>query len=590
MKRTGKGLLLGMTLALTAALTMPAYGAEKGIDVFINGDLLNIPPSFGEPFYDTSGRLQIPMRYIIQSCGYDVVWNNVQQTATIPTKGGDIVITLGSNVMKTPEGDVQMDTSAMAKDSRTYIPLRFALEALDFQVDWTGGAAADQVSITGEIGAAASRVPMTAAEVSAMASPAVFYIEVAGLDGQVFAGGSGFFIDPSCVGVTNYHVIEGAYSATMTTVNGDTYEMGMVLYYDKERDIAVFDALPVSNPDVFGKAPYLNLAAPSSVHNGDVVYAIGSPLGLQNSITDGLVSNKDRVIPGDPLTYIQTSAPISHGNSGGPLLNQYGEVIGINTASLESGQNLNFAVPVSDLAKVDYNDNSKWLFLFQVADREVGITPPTNIRIVDEDADTVYIQWDPVEGADYYHFYYQEAGEEKFWYDGDEYYTDEPYRMYYDFPYSAYYYGLTAGNTYNVIVTSVKNGVESADSQVFTFVKKDLSSGGTTANTGKGGISYYSDGWWCPDFGAFAGIEPYYRNNNGTSAYYSYVIPSFDYVENYFDLLESDGFSFNADMSLALSTDGETKMCFSKYGSTNYSVTCFTEKDTGRFAVFFMMN
>lgn len=586
MKRGKQWLAFCLALGILSGISVPAAAVDKGIDIYINGSLLNIPPSFGEPFYDANGRLQIPMRYIVQSCGYDVVWDNTQQTATVPTKSGDVVISLGSNTMKTPAGETKMDTSAMARDGRTYIPLRYALESLGFQVDWTGGTTADTVSITGEIGAASSRVPMTAAEVSALASPAVFYIEVSGLDGVAYASGSGFFIDPSCVGVTNYHVIEGAYSAEITAVDGTKYEMGMVLYYDKDRDIAVFDALPTNNQEIYGHAPYLNLATPSSIHNGDVVYAIGSPLGLQNSITDGLVSNKDRVLPGDPKSYIQTSAPISNGNSGGPLLNQYGEVVGINTASLTAGQNLNLAVPVSDLAEVDYNDSSRWKFLFEVSDQETAIAPPTNIRIVEEDTDAVCIQWDPVENADYYHFYYKKQGETSFWYDPDETYPDEPYRMYYQQGYSTYYSGLEPGTVYNVIVTSVKGGVESADSKVFTFTKKSVSGGSTQTSA----TVYYSDAWWCPDFGAFAGLTPTYSKNNGESAMYFYKIPTFDDVEAYFSLLELDGFVYNSEMSNVMSTDTEPKMCYTKFGSTNYSVTCWISSITGEFVVFFLVN
>lgn len=548
--RRGRFKRLG-ALVLTAALMTGLLGSvravEKGVDIYINGDLLNIPPSFGEPFYDSNKRLQSPMRYIIESCGYDVVWNSAQQTATIPTKDGDVVITLGSSTMTTPRGNVAMDTNAMAKDNRTYIPLRFALEALGFKVVWSGGAFADTVSITGEIGAGSKRVPMTAAEVSKLASPAVFYIEVSDLDGVPFARGSGFFIDPSGVGVTNYHVIEGAYNAMITTVDGAVYQMGMVLYYDKERDIAVFDALPTDPGVQKVNVPYLNLATPSSIHNGDVAYAIGSPLGLQNSITDGLVSNKDRILPGETLSYIQTSAPISHGNSGGPLLNQFGEVIGVNAAILTEGQNLNLAVPVSDLARVDYNNQANWMFLFEVADREQTIAPPTNIRIVGKDAKAVLIQWDPVEGADYYHFYYQEAGEDSFWYDEDD---GGPIKFYWDSDYTVEYHNLTAGKTYNVIVTSVKDGLESQFSKTFTF---SFSGGGapTPSAPAAGGIPFYKGAYWAPDFGAITGAKLVYSNSSG--GFYHYVYSDYDFAEilHYGEVLMQLGYAWNGDTTMS---------------------------------------
>ncbi len=455
-------------LCLTPLVPLPANAAAQGIDIYLNGEELNIPPSFGSPFYDQNGRLQIPMRYIIQSCGYDVLWNHADRSVTVPVKSGNVVIKTDSTIMITPAGEVIMDTSAMIKDSRTYIPLRFALEALGFEVNWAAGPFADRVDITGQIGAASKRVPMTAADVSDLASPATFFIEVSGLDELAFSGGSGFFIDPSGVGVTNYHVIEGATRATITTIDGASYDMGMILYYDTERDLAVFNVIPTQPSSKKIDVPYLNLAVSSSIRNGDVVYAIGSPLGLQNSITDGIVSNKDRTLPGSAQSFIQTSAPISPGNSGGPLLNQYGEVIGVTTASLTDGQNLNLAIPVGELAAVNYQDQSSWMFLSQVYEAESKILPPTNIRVVKTNSDTAFIQWDPVEDADYYHLYYKQSWEDTYWYDGDD-DSDGPLRFYWYPEYSVEYSGLVAGNTYHIIMTSVKDGVESADSKVFIF-------------------------------------------------------------------------------------------------------------------------
>lgn len=560
-----------IVLFVLSLFAVPAHAAEKKIDVYLNGDLLNIPPSFGEPFYDTNNRLQIPMRYIIQSCGYDVIWNNAQQTATVSTQNGDVVVTLGSEKMSTPKGSVTMDTAAMAKDQRTYLPLRYVLEALGFQVTWTAGVTADQVKITGTIGAASSRVPMTAAEISAQASPAVVYIEVSDLNGNVFASGSGFFIDPTGVGVTNYHVIEGAYSAQITASDGTEYDMGMVLYYDKERDIAVFDAIPKDTSITWGSIPYLDLAVPSSIHNGDVVYAIGSPYGLQNSITDGLVSNKDRVLDGE--RYIQTSAPISSGNSGGPLLNEYGEVIGINTATLAVGQNINLAVPVSDLAKVDYQNQDEWMFLFQVADRE-AVPAPKNLRVVNQTEDTAYIQWDPVSGAEYYHFYYQQNGEKSYWYDEDT-VTGGPKRFYYTSGHTVEYFGLKPGTSYNVIVTAVKDGIESPDSEVLHF---------TFSGTGTGEemiVRYYVDAPWLPDFGAVSGKAPVYytKNDDGFICFYDVAVSP--YVENYIEILSQQGYLFDDAMSELLG-EGEFNVPMYFYiPGTEFSVVCDVDAETG---------
>ncbi len=96
------------------------------------------------------------------------------------------------------------------------------------------------------------------------------------------------------------------------------------------------------------------------------------------------------------------------------------------------------------------------------------LEPPKNIRVVRQANGSAYIQWDEVEGAEYYHFYYKEDGEPLFWYDEDE-ITGEKLRMIYGEEYTTEYWGLEKGKKYNIIVTSVKNGVESQDSEIFTF-------------------------------------------------------------------------------------------------------------------------
>lgn len=102
------------------------------------------------------------------------------------------------------------------------------------------------------------------------------------------------------------------------------------------------------------------------------------------------------------------------------------------------------------------------------------VAAPKNIRIVNESSDAVYIQWDPVENADYYYFYYQQAGDTTYWYDEDETYGG-PMRLNYSSNYSVCYYGLDAGKIYNVQVVAVKNGVRSDVSETFTFTKNAIS-------------------------------------------------------------------------------------------------------------------
>lgn len=152
--------------------------------------------------------------------------------------------------------------------------------------------------------------------------------------------GSGFFIDRGKV-VTNYHVIDGASEIKVQLQNGKTYHVEYILGYSKELDIAIL-SIPV-------ETSFLPICQ-NEIKVGETVYAIGSPLGFSDTFTDGIISSISR--RSDNVEYIQTNAAITHGNSGGPLINAYGEVVGINTISITEGQNLNFAININELYRV----------------------------------------------------------------------------------------------------------------------------------------------------------------------------------------------------------------------------------------------
>ena len=182
---------------------------------------------------------------------------------------------------------------------------------------------------------------MTSEEIYEKCSPAVFYIEISDASGKAVASGSGFFISADGIAVTNYHVIDGASSAKITLSDTQkTYSVEGVLSYSKEEDWAV---IKVDAENL----PYMEVGDTSTIVGGAEIFAIGSPLGLQNTISQGIISNVSRTIEG--TEYIQITAAISHGSSGGALINKYGEVIGITSATIESGQNINLAVPISKI-------------------------------------------------------------------------------------------------------------------------------------------------------------------------------------------------------------------------------------------------
>lgn len=156
--------------------------------------------------------------------------------------------------------------------------------------------------------------------------------------------GSGFYIEKKKV-VTNYHVIEGATALSVKTMDNNEYDVLKVIGYSKSLDLAV---LEVDHAGVPMKKNTHGLTM------GETTYTIGSSQGLTNTYSNGMITNTGREIGG--MVYIQTNTAISHGNSGGPLINAYGEVIGITTASFTEGQNLNLAINITDLDKLNLDD------------------------------------------------------------------------------------------------------------------------------------------------------------------------------------------------------------------------------------------
>jgi serine protease Do len=156
--------------------------------------------------------------------------------------------------------------------------------------------------------------------------------------------GSGFIVDREGYIVTNNHVIENAEEITVKRSNGKEYK-ATVVGRDPNTDLALIrikgasDLVPLSMGDS------------DNLQVGSWVVAIGSPFGLEQTVTAGIVSAKGRTIGAGPYDdFIQTDASINPGNSGGPLINMNGEVVGVNTAIVASGQGIGFAIPVN-LAK-----------------------------------------------------------------------------------------------------------------------------------------------------------------------------------------------------------------------------------------------
>ncbi len=159
-------------------------------------------------------------------------------------------------------------------------------------------------------------------------------------NGNEIASGSGFLAFEDGVIVTNYHVVSGGVASIIAgTEDGLYFNIDEVLFLDPVSDIAILKTKAKTRLDL------LKLGEVESLKKGSRVVAIGSPLGLLNTVSEGIYSG----IIYDETDYILFSASISHGSSGGALFNEDGEVIGVTSASYEAGQNLNFAVPIENV-------------------------------------------------------------------------------------------------------------------------------------------------------------------------------------------------------------------------------------------------
>ena len=200
---------------------------------------------------------------------------------------------------------------------------------------------------------------LTAREVADRHMPAVFCLDTYETQKEIdakepSANASGFFISAAGLAITNYHSIEDSIHATATLATGEVYPVEEVIYYDTGIDIAV---LRISRTSTEGKSTsafaYLELAGTDDICAGDTVYTLGNPLGLGLAVSSGIISATARDVERYTLSCVMNTADISHGSSGGALLNVYGRVIAVTSGAYTYGNNMYLAVPVDPVMGAD---------------------------------------------------------------------------------------------------------------------------------------------------------------------------------------------------------------------------------------------
>jgi len=348
MKKTNRitGVILALFLIMNTFTVVSANADD--IKVIVDGQqiVFDVQPQI------IDGRTMVPMRKIFEALGAVVSWDEMSKTAS--GKMGDIVVnvTIDSNVLFKNGVPKTLDVAPALIDGRTLVPARAIAESFDCTVDWL--AETRTVKITKNEGYTQIKTSLTASEISEKVAPAVFLMVVSDEGATEVASASGFFISSDGVAVTNYHVIKDTAIGLIKTIDGDIFNVTNIIAYDSELDVAI---IKVDKTSIEGKTvdgfPCVTMADSDKIKAGQIVYAIGSPDGLDNTISDGIISNVNRIVDG--RSFIQTTAPIYFGSSGGALVDEYGEVLGITQGGKPEVENVGFVVPINVVKMFDVN-------------------------------------------------------------------------------------------------------------------------------------------------------------------------------------------------------------------------------------------
>lgn len=386
-------------MALLCLLHPAVAAASRPINVTVNGQalIMDAPPVI------RNGRTLVPLRAIYEAIGAVVEWNAATRTIAGRGHGRTVILQIDNRTAIVNHTPVALDVAPALISGRTMVPLRFVAESFNLQVNWNPENMTASIIMSTPIPTplpipaptptstpppqqpplaqppAAQRQRMSPQEVTARVQPAIVRINT--LRGY----GSGFFVTPDGLILTNAHVVRGGGQITVTTRAGEQFT-ATVAKIANWHDLALLRI----NAPLQRSFPFLreNTAA-GIVLAGEEVLAFGSPLGLAGTVTRGIVSawqEMDVTLgawKNDIIRVIQHDAPLAPGNSGGPLVNLYGEWVGVNTLIRADWAGFGFAVPAERYQALlrldDYSLRCDWFsylteeWIWADTNRQAGI-------------------------------------------------------------------------------------------------------------------------------------------------------------------------------------------------------------------------
>lgn len=336
--------LSGAVSAGTAKSEVAAAAASERqeMQLWVDGQAVKL----SAPLYQVNGTTMAPAKDLLGALSAKFAYESKTKTIIVRSGSVTLTMTVGKKEAVLNGKSALLDAAPAIRNNTLYIPVRYTADVLDASVKWNKDKKAVELQTWTYIQTQeyndwlqkqANKTAMPLTDIVDL------YDESVVLLSTNRGYGSGVVVGEDLV-LTNYHVMEDAVSATVLTVDRDSYEVMGVVAYDDFVDLAIVRTKEKLN------LPAVEVGYTYTARKGDRVVAIGSPLGFQNTVSDGVISN---LTFDGGVSYIQMSAPIDSGSSGGALFNEYGELIGINTLRMpKTSAHLNFAVSAYQAASL----------------------------------------------------------------------------------------------------------------------------------------------------------------------------------------------------------------------------------------------